>query len=225
MPVRKPPTETRSDVWQRRDGRFDVQITVPQYGRRHRFGTTAATRAGAEEALKELWRRWYAGELRPVDPANPSTLRALFEDWMDGHSARNILEAAVVRTRVRPTAERYLLAGLGALPVQRLTAARIRRHYAGFRRPAGVAPGKWTETGIAWPDIHGWLVRVLDMAVRRGLIRSNPAREVGAPDVGMAVPTDPDALSRPWLGQSLSPAPEAAASGASGGERGPGDGR
>jgi hypothetical protein len=124
---------------------------------------------------------------------------------MDGHSARNVLEASVVRIQVRPTAERYLLAGLGDVPVLRLTEARIRRHYAGFRRPAGVAPGRWTETGIAWPDIHRWLVVVLDTAVRRGLIRTNPARTAEVPDVGMAVPTEPDALIRPWRGGAAAP--------------------
>src|SRR5262249_51781247 len=110
------PEATRSEVRQRRDGRFDVRITVRERGRRYRFGTTAATRGAAEAALPRLWHRWYTGALRPVDP---TTLRLVLEDWMGGLEARNTLQAAEIRVRVRPTVERYLLAGLGDIPVQR----------------------------------------------------------------------------------------------------------
>lgn len=129
--------------------------------------TFAGTKKEAEKALIDRLSEIQSGHYVSRDA---TTVAAYFEEWLAG--ARGSLSGKtwerleqILRVHVRPV--------LGAIPLQRLTAARLNKAYA-----------DWRNGGLSAQTVvhhHRFIHRVLAQAVREGRVRQNVAATADKP--------------------------------------------
>lgn len=171
MSARKKAVNGSGSVFQRADGRWCAALYVDEAdGRRVRRRFYGPTRADVEEKLVEL-----RGKVQSGVPIPPSRLTVghYLKEWLD----------QVVAKRVRPNTlaayrynvDTYLLPGLGAKKLGRLSAREVRLYLGALEaRGVGVRTVRY---------VHATLRAALEDATREELLEKNVAKLVRPPSV------------------------------------------
>jgi integrase len=144
------------------------------------------------KAEAELRARLVAVEREGFRKPERMTFAVLAREWLDtAPDARNLKRST--RSGYRTIIERHLIPALGTLQLEEVTVERIERYLAD-KRKAGLKPA----------TLHRQLVNlseVMKVAVRRGLVRSNPVHLVERPKASrrrwrILSPTEVQAVER-----------------------------
>ncbi|HEX2894603.1 MAG TPA: tyrosine-type recombinase/integrase [Marmoricola sp.] len=169
MSPRRRAANGSGSIWKRRDGRWTAALYVTEAdGRRVRQTYYGRSRTEVEAKLVEVRRRADSGV--PMPPSR-LTVESYLKEWLD----------TVVSKRVRPNTlaayrfnvDTYLVPGLGAKKLRRLTARELRLYLASLE-----TRGVGTRT-IRY--VHATLRAALEDAVREELLEKNVAKLVRPP--------------------------------------------
>ncbi|NYV74862.1 site-specific integrase [Streptomyces sp. UH6] len=169
MPRKRNPNGAGS-IWQRKDGRFEARVYVPQPdGTRKRKTVYGATWEECDEKRQELVRRDRQGIPTPSRSAKLSEwLPYWLEEYIKPHRKRTTYAKYEMHVRL------YLLPLLGTRRLESLTTANVRRMLAGVTEQASAATAK---------ESHKVLRTALTAACREELISRNVVQLVPAPRV------------------------------------------
>ncbi|MBG0854332.1 site-specific integrase [Streptomyces spinoverrucosus] len=178
MAPRKRNPNGAGSIWQRKDGRFEARVYVPQPdGTRKRKTVYGATWEECDEKRQELVRRDRQGIPTPSRSAKLSEwLPYWLEEYIRPHRKRTTYIKYEMHVR------RYLVPLLGSRRLESLTTANVRRMISEVTRQASAATAK---------ESHRVLRTALTAACREELISRNVVQLVPAPRV------EPREL-RPW---------------------------
>jgi integrase len=157
-------------IWQAPNGRYYVSIDLPTAnGRRRRrgiggFKTKKAAKAAEAEALRKLHEGTY------VEPSRLTMGAYLLDHWLPG-----------IGSQVRPTTlagyrfnvTRYIVPRIGAVPLQKLSVAAVKRLYAELEAGGGRDGRPLAAKSVIY--VHVTLRRALRDAVSEGLLVRNVA--------------------------------------------------
>lgn len=162
----------RGTITKRSDGRFGVKIDLPRDPetgkRRQKWLGTFATRREAEEALARVLGEVAAGTYTPPSKV---TLQEFTERWLRDYAAPR-LRATTYRSYER-LIQNHVLPTLGLRPLSRVTAADLSRLYR-EKLDSGLSPRTVRY-------IHAVLHKLLDTAMKWGVVGRNVADAVEAP--------------------------------------------
>ncbi|GAA3621036.1 site-specific integrase [Lentzea roselyniae] len=178
MARKKRPEGTRapngaSSIYYGADGKWHGRVTmgVLDNGKPDRRHVKRATEAEVITAVRELERERDSGNVRK--PGKPQTLESWLTHWL-----YNIAEPSVRRKSFvyyEGAVRLYLIPGLGAHKVQRLTPEHVEKLYAKLQREG--------HSGSVRMQVHRTLRAALNEALRRGNITRNPVMLVKSPKV------------------------------------------
>jgi integrase len=145
-------------------------------GRTRQLERNAATRAGAEAALKIAVRD--RGRVGVYSELTPDTrVKDVAESWF--HAALDHV-AQTTRQAYRDRLDQQVIPGLGQLRLRELSTGTVHRHLREVELRHGYGVAKMTRTVLS--GLCGW-------AVRQDAIERNPVREAGAVRVTTRKPT------------------------------------
>ncbi len=152
-------------VYKRKDGRWVASITLEHRKRKYFYGDT---RREVQEKLKIALHEQQQGTLA----TGPQQLfRAYIEQWLEEVYKPSV--KLLSYQQYRSAVKNHLIPGLGHLPIQKITAAKIQAFYA-EKLNNGLAPRTITF-------IHAVLHSALENAVKWGLVSRNVAKLVSLP--------------------------------------------
>lgn len=164
-------SRVRQDSW-------TVQIYLgrdPETGRkRYHSESVRGSRAAAERRLTELQRSLDTGTLTST-PA--CTVAEYLHGWLRDYVAP--LRRSSTWYSYRGVVERYLLPGLGGIPLNRLTSSRVLELESALLRSGGSRGGGLSARTVGY--VHRVLHKALQDAVRSGLLLENVVRQVEPP--------------------------------------------
>ncbi|MGY1806227.1 tyrosine recombinase XerC [Blastococcus sp. SYSU D00669] len=140
-------------------------------GRRRHVLRTGPTRAQAERLLREALRD-RANTAAPPLPAD-SRLSAMAAQWLAGIDASDL--AIGTKRLYRFAVQSYVLPGLGELLLRELTVTTVDRLFTAVAAQHGPAAAKSTRSVLSG---------ILGLAVRHGLLPTNPVRDAPARRTG-----------------------------------------
>ncbi|MEW2498123.1 site-specific integrase [Streptomyces nodosus] len=165
-------------IWQRKDGRFEARVYVPQPdGTRKRKTVYGATWDECDEKRQELVRRDRQGI---PTPSRSAKLSEWLPYWLEEHIKPNRKRTTYVKYEMH--VRLYLVPHLGSRRLESLTTANVRRMVSEVSAQASAATAK---------EAHRVLRTALAAACREELISRNVVQLVPAPRV------EPRSL-RPW---------------------------
>ncbi|MGW3148394.1 site-specific integrase [Streptomyces sp. NPDC001177] len=178
MASRKRNPNGAGSIWQRKDGRFEARVYVPQPdGTRKRKTVYGATWEECDEKRQELVRRDRQGIPTPTRSAK---LSEWLPYWLEEHIKPNRKRTTYVKYEMH--IRLYLVPLLGSRRLESLTTANVRRMLSEVTAQASAATAK---------ESHRVLRTALTAACREELISRNVVQLVPAPRV------EPREL-RPW---------------------------
>src|SRR6266567_522159 len=154
-------------IYQRKDGRWVASVTLEHRKRKYFYGDT---RREVQEKMKTALHEQQQGTLAT---GSQQLLKNYLEQWLE----------QVYRPAVKPISyqeyrsavKKHLVPGLGHIPVQKLTAAKVQDFY-NQKLKAGLAPRT-----IAF--IHATLHSAMENAVKWGLVSRNVTKLVTLPHI------------------------------------------
>ncbi|RNG16639.1 site-specific integrase [Streptomyces botrytidirepellens] len=165
-------------IWQRKDGRFEARVYVPQPdGTRKRKTVYGATWTECDEKRQELVRRDRQGI---PTPSRSAKLSEWLPYWLEEHIKPQRKRTTYIKYEMH--VRLYLITQLGTRRLESLTTANVRRMLKNVTAQASAATAK---------EAHRVLRTALTTACREELISRNVAQLVPAPRV------EPREL-RPW---------------------------
>ncbi|MGP4083308.1 tyrosine-type recombinase/integrase [Streptomyces sp. KR55] len=178
MAPRKRNPNGAGSIWQRKDGRFEARVYVPQPdGTRKRKTVYGATWEECDEKRQELVRRDRQGI---PTPSRSAKLSEWLPYWLEEHIRPNRKRTTYVKYEMH--VRLYLVPFLGSRRLESLTTANVRRMISEVTAQASAATAK---------EAHRVLRTALTAACREELISRNVVQLVPAPRV------EPREL-RPW---------------------------
>ncbi|MEU0838164.1 site-specific integrase [Streptomyces sp. NPDC005962] len=178
MPSRKRNPNGAGSIWQRKDGRFEARVYVPQPdGTRKRKTVYGNTWDECDEKRQELVRRDRQGI---PTPSRSSKLSEWLPYWLEEHIRPHRKRTTYIKYEMH--VRLYLVPQLGTRRLESLTTANVRRMLSAVTAKASAATAK---------EAHRVLRTALTAACREELISRNVAKLVPAPRV------EPREL-RPW---------------------------
>lgn len=178
MAPRKRNPNGAGSIWQRKDGRFEARVYVPQPdGTRKRKTVYGATWEECDEKRQELVRRDRQGI---PTPSRSAKLSEWLPYWLEEHIKPNRKRTTYIKYEMH--VRLYLVPLLGTRRLESLTTANVRRMLSEVTKQSSAATAK---------ESHRVLRTALAAACREELISRNVVQLVPAPRV------EPRAL-RPW---------------------------
>ncbi|MFD7548551.1 tyrosine-type recombinase/integrase [Streptomyces sp. NPDC059816] len=178
MAPRKRNPNGAGSIWQRKDGRFEARVYVPQPdGTRKRKTVYGATWDECDEKRQELVRRDRQGI---PTPSRSAKLSEWLPYWLEDHIKPNRKRTTYVKYEMH--VRLYLVPLLGSRRLESLTTANVRRMISEVTTKASAATAK---------EAHRVLRTALTAACREELISRNVVQLVPSPRV------EPREL-RPW---------------------------
>ncbi len=138
---------------------------------------TAATKKEAEDAVRAALTEASSGQ---AVRSSKQTVKEWLDTWLAGTVAHRV--APSTHASYADVARRLLLPDLGAIPLQKLTPARIVEHYADLLADGSRAdgkPGGLSERSVAYA--HRVLAMACTAAVHHGVLAKNPCERVSVP--------------------------------------------
>ena len=155
-------------VYRRKDGRWVASITLEHRKRKYFYGDT---RKEVQEKLKVALHEQQQGTLAT---GSYQLLGAYLEQWIEQVYRPSVKELSY--QEYHSAVRKHLVPGLGHIPVQKLTAAKVQDFYT-QKLSEGLAPRTITF-------IHAVLHSALENAVKWGLVSRNVAKLVSLPRTG-----------------------------------------
>ena len=159
-------------ISQLRDGRWRGSIMVRDHdGRRVRKYVYGRTQAEAIEKLQEFRERNRRGQVGHGHP----TVREVLDTWLHVNERRQGVRAKDLNADYHEK----LVARIGDVRIDRLTAARVEDAIADVKEEAAAHPASRGRGGVHTANkVLGFLKSALDHVVRVGLLPANPAASV-----------------------------------------------
>ncbi|MFR0353412.1 site-specific integrase [Streptomyces sediminimaris] len=178
MAQRKRNPNGAGSIWQRKDGRFEARVYVPQPdGTRKRKTVYGNTWEECDEKRQELVRRDRQGI---PTPSRSAKLSEWLPYWLDEHIKPNRKRTTYIKYEMH--VRLYLVPLLGSRRLESLTTANVRRMLSEVTKQSSAATAK---------EAHRVLRTAMAAACREELISRNVVQLVPAPRV------EPREL-RPW---------------------------
>ncbi|MEU5794879.1 site-specific integrase [Streptomyces sp. NPDC047813] len=170
MAPRKRNPNGAGSIWQRKDGRFEARVYVPQPdGTRKRKTVYGATWEECDEKRQELVRRDRQGI---PTPSRSAKLSEWLPYWLEEHIRPNRKRTTYIKYEMH--VRLYLVPLLGTRRLESLTTANVRRMVSDVTKQSSAATAK---------ESHRVLRTALAAACREELISRNVVQLVPAPRV------------------------------------------
>lgn len=156
---------SEGSVYKRKDGRWVASITLEQRKRKYFYGDTR------REVLEKLKIALHEQQQGTLATGPQQLFRTYIEHWLEEAYKPSV--KLLSYQQYRSAVKNHLIPGLGHLPLQKITAAKIQALYA-EKRNDGLAPRTITF-------IHAVLHSALENAVKWGLVSRNVAKLVSLP--------------------------------------------